>query len=231
MIEGVSIGGAAAEAGMHTGDLVAAIDAIPLDPTKPCDQLVAAITAHTAGDNVRIDVSRGNQHLVLNATLTTRAEVLQKRVGHRMEATDVIDVDDARQHYDLAERKGKTTVIGFFLQQCSNCARVFDRVSDGLKKRAGSATILGVTPRPARDDVSYLRKSFTASVPLAIADNDTFETLSMNDPERVFFMVTDCKGIIKIIAPIAPESDDLEASVDEVLAAAEQAEHARTQRR
>ena len=231
MIEGVSPGGAAAEAGMHIGDLVAAIDAIPLDAKQPCDQLVAAITSHVPGDSVRIDVSRGTQHVVLNATLTTRAEVLQRRVGHRMESTDVVDVDDARHHFDLAGRKGRTTVIGFFLQQCSNCARVFDRVADELKKRAGAAFVLGVTPRSARDDVSYLRKSFTASVPLAVADTDTFEALSMNDPERVFFMVTDCKGIIRIVAPIAPDSDDVEASVDEVLAAAEQAEHTRTSRR
>jgi hypothetical protein len=237
MIEGVSPGGAAAEAGMHSGDLVLAIDAIPLDSKlpaalPPCERLVAAITAHAAGDAVRIDVARGTQQIVLNATLTTRAEVLQKKVGHRMESTDVTDVDDPRHHFDLGERKSRTTVIGFFLQQCSNCARVFDRVSDGLKKRAGAAVVLGVTPRSAHDDGTVnLRKSFTAQVPLAIADNDTFEAMSMNDQERVFFMVTDCKGIIRIVAPIAPDADDLEASVDEVLAAAEQAEHTRTARR
>jgi hypothetical protein len=231
MIEGVSPGGAAADAGMHSGDLVLAIDAVPLDVNRSCDQLVDAIKAHTPGDVVRLDLARGSQRVVLSATLTTQADVLQKKVGQRLVSTDVVDVDDARRHFDLAERKSRTTVIGFFLSQCSNCARVFEKVADGLKKRATAAVVLGVTPRPSRDDVSLLRKSFTAQVPLAIIDNDTFEALSMNDQERVFFMVTDCKGIIRIVAPIAPESDDLEAAVDEVLAAAEQAEHTRTSRR
>ena len=40
-------------------------------------------------------------------------------------------------------------------------------------------------------------------------------------------MVIDCRGVVRFVAPIAPDADDLDAALDEVLAAAEQAEHAR----
>ena len=36
-------------------------------------------------------------------------------------------------------------------------------------------------------------------------------------------MVVDCRGIVQFVAPIAPDSDDLDAALDELLAAAEQA--------
>ena len=231
IIENVSRGGAAWDAGLQVGDLVAAIDGNALNDKAPCDLLVTAITAHVPGDRVRIDVARGAVHLALTATLTTRADVLQKRVGQRMDPTEVTDADDTSRHYELGDRTHRTAVYGFFMSQCAGCARVFERVADGLKKRGNPAFVLGVTPTPLRDDVAAVRKSFTPAVPLALADADTFEALAMNDADRVFFMVTDCKGIVKVVAPVAPDSDDIEAAIDEVLAAAEQAEHARTQRR
>jgi hypothetical protein len=72
---------------------------------------------------------------------------------------------------------------------------------------------------------------FTTSVPLALATESTFSELAIDDPERVHFMVIDCRGVVRFVAPIAPGSDDLDAAIDEVLAAAEQAEHSRSQRR
>ena len=45
-----------------------------------------------------------------------------------------------------------------------------------------------------------------------------------------FFLVIDCRGVVRLVAPIAPDADDIDAATDEVLAGAEQAEHARTRR-
>jgi PDZ domain-containing protein len=232
IIENVVRGGAAWDAGMQLGDLVVAIDTFPLDAKSPCDQLVTMITAHAPGDKIRLDIARNAVPMVLTPILMTRAEVLQHRIGPRMDTVEVIDADDAHRRYNLGEPTGRTQVVGFYLPACSGCSRMFERVADGLRKRAlGAPFLLGVTPNPIREDVAMIRKNFAPGVPLALADSDTFDAFAMTDPERVFFIVIDCRGIIRIVAPIAPESDDVDAAVDEVLAAVEQAEHARVSRR
>ncbi|MFT3699367.1 MAG: PDZ domain-containing protein [Kofleriaceae bacterium] len=226
VIESVTDGGPASDAGIEIGDQVIAFDAIALDKTGSCDQLVANITSHAPGDRIRIDYMRGAVHREVTATLATRAEVVQRKVGQRIATTDLVDVDDARHHYDLSER-GKTTVVGFFTEHCSGCARVFDRIADGLKSKSPAVFELAVTPRDTRYELVDLRKSFSSPVALAVADNDTFEALAMTDQDRAFFMVIDCKGIVRLVTPLAPDADDLDAAVDEVLAGAAQAEHSR----
>jgi len=229
-IESVTANGPAADAGIRTDDNILAFDEVPLDPKRSCDQLVAAITLHVPGDRVRIDFMRGPVHRNVTATLATRADVLQRRVGEHVGPTDLVDVDDARTHYDLDDHH-KTMVVGFFDDRCLNCARVFDRIHDGLKARdRGDVFVLAVTDRGYREDLHDLRKMFTSSVALAAADSETFQALAMIEPDRAFFMVIDCKGIIRLVTPIAPDSDDLDAAVDEVLAGAEQSEHSRARR-
>lgn len=227
----VTTNGPAADAGLLTGDTILAFDALPLDPKQPCEQLVANITTHAPGDRVRIDVDRHGIHVDMLATLATRADMVQRRVGKRIGTTDLVDVDDPRQHYDLGERTGKTYVVGWFTERCSGCARVFDRIADGLKARASSAFELAVTPRDDFDGSTAVRKGFASPVALAVADSATFGSLAMVDPDRAFFMVIDCKGIVRLVTPIAPDSDDLDGAIDEVLAGATQAEHTRTARR
>jgi hypothetical protein len=239
VIEGVTAGGPAADARAEIGDTILAFDKIPLAQPRPCDQLVANITTHAPNDRIRMDVERNTAHRTLNVTLSTRADVLQKRVGQRVGTTDLIDVDDIRHHYDLND-SGKTTVVGWFTDRCSGCAHVFDRIADGLKDRSKSDVfVLAVMPR-TREDLApteikaafaALRKSFNSPVALAVADVDTFTALAMDEPDRAFFMVIDCKGITRLVTPVAPDSDDLDGAVDEVLAGAEQADHTRTTRR
>ncbi|CAN5574195.1 hypothetical protein BH11MYX1_BH11MYX1_29520 [soil metagenome] len=231
IVDTVTPVGPAADAGIEVGDSVLAFDGLTLDAKLPCDQLVANITMHAPGDKVRVDLDRSGRHVDTVATLATRADMVQRRVGKRIGTTDLVDADDPRRHYDLGERVGKTYVVGWFTERCTGCARVFDRIADGLKARASSAFELAVTPRDTLDDMSAVRKSFASPVALAVADNATFGSLAMEDPERAFFMVIDCRGIIRLVTPIAPDSDDLEAAIDEVLAGATQAEHTRTARR
>lgn len=223
MTEGVAAGGAAAEAGIQPGDIVLAMDGIPLGVKQPCDQLVAAITAHVPGDAVRIDILRGTYHLAVTAALTTRADVLQNNVGRRLASIEVTDIDDPRRHFDLVQPGGRAAVIGFTLPQCGRCARVFERVAHDLKTRAPNVAIRAVLPRLPRDQAENLRKIFGAHVSLSILDNESFGSLALGDPERVFFVVIDRSGGVALVAPIAPDSDDLEASIDDVFAAANQA--------
>lgn len=207
------------------GDVVLAIDAIPLDLWRPCDQLVAAITSHMPGDRIRIDVARGSQHVAMTAVLTTRADVLRNKVGHRIALVVATDFDDRRRHYDVAERSGRPVVLGFFLPQCADCGRVVESVADGLRSRGRAATVRGVVPRLARDDTTNVRAVLRASVPLAIIDNHGFDALSITDPDRVFFLVVDRYGVVRAVVPIGPNADDVDAAIDEVLVAAGQAEH------
>lgn len=247
LVEGITPGSAAQDAGLREWDLILAIDGTA---TGNCLALRNQIVSNLPGHVVRLDVRRATERLVLHAPLSTRAEVLHRRlVDHDMESAEVIDADDLDRSYDLAQTRGRTTVIGWFMiERCSGCSAVFDRVADGVAKRladTGSAPlVLAVTPRPqisnavalapqAQLVVPPVRKSFafTSSVPLALASDATFEELAIDDPDRVHFMVIDGRGVVRFVAPIAPGSDDIEAAVDEVLAAAEQAEHLRAQRR
>jgi len=247
-VEGVTTSSAAQDAGLREWDLILAIDGVR---TPNCTSLRTQIIANTPGHVVKLDVRRGTEKIVLQAPLSTRAEVLHRRlVGHEMESTDVVDADDSKRTYDLAEARGKVTVIGWFmLDGCAGCSAVFDRINDGIANRLkgseSAAFVLAVSPKPnlantiaqaTRAKLTTLppvRRSFgfTTTVPLALASDETFTNLAIDDRDRIHFMVVDCRGVVRFVAPIAPGSDDIDAAVDEVLAAAEQAEHSRTQRR
>ena len=80
-------GGAAAQAGFQTGDIIRAIDGTAVTAPIPFS---VAIGRHLAGDVVRVDVTRGLQQLNLLAVLKPRpletspnAEVLYRAVGVR----------------------------------------------------------------------------------------------------------------------------------------------------
>jgi hypothetical protein len=254
-VEGVTTGSAAQDAGLREWDLILAIDGVR---TPNCTSLRTQIIANAPGHVIKLDVRRGTDKITLQAPLSTRAEVLHRRlVGHSMESTDVIDADDNKRSYNLAEPRGKTTVIGWFMiERCAGCNSVFERVNDAIADRMKGSDmvpfVLAVSPEPQLTNanaayplsggrrintvpkaVTSIRKSFnfTTSVPLALATDTTFEELAIDDPDRIHFMVIDCRGVVRFVAPIAPGSDDIDAALDEVLAAAEQAEHSRIQRR
>lgn len=219
LVEGVASGGAAAEAGIRPGDVILAADGMPLAPNRPCEQLVAAITSHAAGEAVRIDVAREGQHLAVIATLTTRADVIQNHVGRRVAAIRATDVDDPRQQVDLVQSSGQPVVLGFSLPQCHSCGRIVGRVADRVRRLDPAAAIVSVVPR-WRDDASTARVASGDSVRASFVDGEVFDSLAISDPDRVFFMVIDRAGGLALLAPIAPDSDDLDASIDDVVAAA-----------
>lgn len=234
-INSVTPASPAQDAGIQFGDAVVAINGMSMAGPQPCTVLRNEIIARRPGEQIKLDVRRGTQRISVKATLSTRGEVLHRRlVGEPIVHSEVVDLDDNNLRYDLADR-GRTTIVGWFmLENCTNCARVFDRVSDALRKRFDGADVvpqtLAITAPGRRGDLKPLRKSFNTNVSLAVADMDMFELLALKDSERIHFMVIDCRGIVRLVAPVAPESDDLDAAIDDVLAAAEQAEHQRTRR-
>jgi hypothetical protein len=236
-IGGITPASPAQDAGLMWGDAVTAIDGMSTAGPTPCSTLQDQIVSHRPGDEIQLDVRRGTQRLTIRATLSTRAEVLHRRfVDEPMFHTELADFDNDKLSYDLGARRGRTTIVGWFmLENCIGCARVFDRVLDGLHKRSKDAdtapSVLAVTAPGRRGDLAGLRKTFTTSVSLAMSDMDVFEQIALKDSERISFMVIDCRGVVRFVAPIAPDADDLDAALDDVLAAAEQAEHQRTSRR
>ncbi len=245
-VSGVTRGSSAADAGLRELDLIVSIDGVA---TPRCDVLQGEIVSKLPGQVVRLEVRR-SERVVITATLSTRAEVLHRRlVGQPMESIEASDADDDKRELDLAVTRGKTTVLGWFLLDgCSGCSAVFDRVADGIAQRLknveSAPAMLAVTSLPASPAYALpgvqaaattgpLRKryGFTSTVPLALTSKQAFEELAIDDPLRIHFVVVDCRGIVRFVAPIAPGSDDIDAAVDEVLAAVEQAENSRTRLR
>ncbi len=228
IIMSVTSGSPASDAGIAEGDEIAILDGAHIDTPRACDELTRLITAHNSGDTIALELVRGDERVTVKPILATRSEVLGRRVGQRAQSTDLADTDGA--HWDLAEHRGHTLVVGAYTDNCgTSCAAVIDRVADKLNRRTPAAVALAVLGSDREISESVLR-GMRGTVPLALANQATYANLATTDVDRVFFMVIDCRGVVKLVAPIAPDADDIPAAVDEVLAAVEQAEHARTRR-
>jgi len=233
----------AQDAGLRFGDFIVAMDGKPLlDVRSPasqrrpaCDVLREQIMAHAPGDVVSYDVRRGPSSVTINATLSTRADVQHRCfVGQSLPSVEAADIDNPTRELDLAELHGKTTVLAWFrLELCVGCGAVLDRIADGITKRVKSETtpdVIGVTYRREGADMPK-RMGFGSTLPVLVADEKDFRDLTLKESERIQVMVVDCRGIVRFVTPLAPGSEDLQAGLDEVLAAVEQAEYERTQRR
>lgn len=219
--------GPAKDAGIHDGDLILAFDgkALAGTPVGPCSTLQALIIARAPGDTIRLDIRRGLDALAIHVALSTRAEVAHRRfVGHRFTAT-LEDADDPRRTHDIDDLRGRPVVLGLFhADGCVGCAAVFDRLRDGLRERLGGDNlpeIFAVTPEN-KQSTTPLAKLFNSSVPLATGPTDLFLQGDLFETDRIYFLIIDTGGIVRSVSPIAPDSDDLDAALDEVLAAVEQ---------
>jgi hypothetical protein len=238
LVRGVTRGSAAEDAGVRMYDLILALDkrSTTTGEQPPCDLLREAIVARAPGDLVRLDIRRGGEAVGIEVVLSTRADVLQRRfVGHTMEPAQLVDADDVGRTIAL-DLPIRTTLVGWFMaDRCVGCGAVFDKLHERLRRRLRDRdtvpAVLAATAVQDLEELKPVRRAFVSSVPLAIAPARSLDDLALRDPERITFMLIDCAGIVRFVMPIAPDSDDLDVALDEVLAAAEQAEHARTLRR
>ncbi|MDB4958053.1 MAG: hypothetical protein JWO36_5622 [Myxococcales bacterium] len=233
-VTSVTKGSGAQEAGLRDNDIVMGLDGVA---TPTCVDLKASIVSHPAGDQIRLDVHRISVavKLTINVTLSTRAEILHRRfVGQPLELGELVDIDNAKMTYDDSNVRGATSVIGWFiLDSCTQCSRLFERVSDAIaaRKLERPPFMLAVTASGMAGEPSKFRSTYTSRVPLAMArSRQDLTDFVLNDGERVSFMVVDCRGVVRFVTPIASDAEDLDAAIDEVLAAVDQAEHARTRR-
>jgi hypothetical protein len=222
---------AAEAAGLHREDVIEALDGVT---TASCTQLTAEIIAHAPGDVVKLDVLRGADKIAVKATLSTRAEILSRRlVGRALDSIDAVDVD-TKAELDLAELRGDTTVLAWFdVHRCGDCVGLIRRLADVVQapRKTGNVPRLLAVTFGSATDLANVHTTQSLGVPLAVVDQRAFETSATNDGDRLFVMVLDRRGHVCFVTPIAPQDDSLDAAIDEVLAAAEQAEHARAARR
>jgi peroxiredoxin len=236
------------------GDALVDAKTLPAQRRTSCDVLREKIMDHNPGDVAAFDVRRNGKATTVKVTLSTRADVQHRCfVGQAVPAIEAQDIDNPKREVDLGELRGKTTVLAWFrLERCgSACGSVIDKVADGVRDRIKDETpeVIGITPYNSDPLQTYTksggqvqvvasgsrpfptRSGFGSTLPLLVAEEDDFSQVTLQESDRVQFMVVDCRGIIRFVAPLAPGSEDLEAAIDEVLAAVEQAEHQRQQRR
>ena len=219
-INTVTPGGSASAAGLRQGDKFLSIDGTSI---PSCDALITFIQEREPGQQVKIDVLRNGNRISVKAELLSRTELLRRRfVGQILPAADVIRYDD-RSDVDLGTR-GKTTIVGWFDPRCVGCSTTFAQIDRWTRRTGKHVRVFAATKPPITDNLDELKPlAKTLDVPLLVADADTFKQFSIEDIDRLHFMVIDCRGIVSYVATIAPDAEDLDATLDELYAAAEQA--------
>jgi hypothetical protein len=168
----------------------------------------------------------------VQARLLSRDEVLRRRFGGLpVPSTRLVRVDDTAT-VDLSTPRRFATIIGWYPTSCDGCEAVFGKVARWSRDNAKALT---VTVAAATAGDLRMRKSVEENVkalqpqqrrldvPLLVADAETYEHFAIGDGDRIQFMVIDARGIVHYAAPVIPSSDDAEAALDELYAAAEQA--------
>ena len=232
-VSGVTKDSAAESAGLQASDIFVTMDGRVI---SNCDMLVAAIQAKTPGDVVRLVVTRSGAHATINATLMSRDEILRKRFGGLpVPSTRLVRVDD-KAEVDLSGLRRQTTIVGWYPTSCDGCDTIFSTVAKWsrdekhahakltpIKVAAATAGDLRMR-RTVKDNLEALKHEGTKlDVPLLVADAETYEQFAIGDGDRVQFMVIDCRGIVQYAVPVVPSSEDADAVLDELFAAAEQA--------
>lgn len=222
LVESVTRGSGANEAGLLPGDMLVSIDDIPV---PSCALVQQVIQARNAGDTVTIALRRHGRPLTIDAPLITRDEILRRRiVGQPVGGTEVWSVAQQRP-VDLGALRGRISIVGWFDRSCDGCAQVFAQIASRSRAHAAElgvpVTALGVT---TGDPVLARHANLpTLEVPLALAEPHVYEEFTIPDRERIHFMIVDPRGVVQYVTPVAPRSEDVAAVLDELFAAAARA--------
>ena len=233
VVTAITASSGAEAAGLRIYDIIVALDGVA---TGSCQQLSGEIIGHAPGDLVKIDVIRGGERgerVTVKATLSSRAEILHRRfVGRALDSLEVADFD-TRHTFDLGDVRGDTTILAWFdMRRCGDCVGLIRHLADAVQapRKGETPPKMIAIAKGTIDELATYRTNVVLGVPLAVAGEDDFTRAATNDGDRVFVMVLDGHGIVRFVTPIAPEDDALDAAIDEVIAAAEQAEHLHSRR-
>ncbi len=222
-VASVTRGSGAQQSGLQPGDTLVSIDEVAV---ANCATVQSAVQSHEPGDAVTLGVLRFGRYVTLAAQLISRDEILRRRhVGQPIAPTDLLGVDD-QHHIDLSEPRGKPTIVGWYdARRCADCATVFSKIATWSRAQLGKPVAPPIVLAVTRDDGDELQvlRSTVLDVPLALADAEVYEHFTIADSERVNLMVIDGRGIVQYVSPVVPNSDDTDAVLDELFAAAAQA--------
>jgi hypothetical protein len=230
MVQEATRSGPAEAAGLRSGDRVIAVDGKPI---ANCSALLDEIMAHVPGETIVVKVERFGNTLAVKAQLTTRDALLHNMIGKPMVETDLVGIDDGAS-YDLSSLHGQMAIVLLYNPACADCSSLFGKFLDWARDRARrdgpQPLVLAVCPSAEpTHDLRTLQK--TLDVPLAVGEFATggiggspfSRDLLISDRDRLGVLVIDGRGIVQYLGPIAPNSDDTEAVLDELFAAADQA--------
>lgn len=230
MIQEATRSGPAEAAGLRSGDRVIAVDGKAI---ANCSALLDEIMAHVPGETIAIKVERFGTALSVKAQLTTRDALLHNMIGKPMVETDLLGVDDGAT-YDLSSLHGQMAIVLLYNPACADCASLFGKFLEWSRDRARrdgpQPLVLAVCPQTEpTHDLRALQK--TLDVPLAVGEfapgglggSPFSRDLLISDRDRLGVLVIDGRGVVQYLGPIAPNSDDTEAVLDELFAAADQA--------
>jgi hypothetical protein len=223
LVDSVVPGGPAEAARLRADDYVLALDGVMVNG---CDTLTTLIVAHEPGEQVRLDVQRHDQQVVTYAMLSTRASVVHRQlVGQAIDGI-AIDYDDEHE-VELRDVAGQTTILAWAdLARCSGCAPLIRRVVD-VSQRSRDVKppqVIAVT----KGELAELQTlHLYLGARLVVAPATYFQRTALDEENRVYFMVLDRGGVVRFVAPIAPDDEAADAAIDDLWAAAEQAERAR----
>jgi len=229
MIEVATRDSPAEAAGLRAGDLVLSVDGTAIGN---CAVLLDQITAHAPGDTVQVKVQRLSATVIAKVQLTTRDAMLHKVVGRPMVETNFVGVEDSAV-YDLSALHGRMAIVGLYNPACVDCPSLFTKLSEWARDKARKGVplplVLAVTTGELPRDLPTIQKAL--DVPLAIGEFGTpgqaadgfNRELLISDRDRLGVIVIDGRGIVQYVGPVAPNSDDTEAVLDELFAVADHA--------
>lgn len=231
----------AAAAGLRAGDTIVALDK---QPVASCDELTTIITAHASGDALAIQLLGGR---ALTATLSTRSDVMRKQIVGRPLAVEVAGVDAKNHYFPMA--LDHRAIVGWFAPGCAECTAVFAKV-ERWSRAHGKLPVYAATFEagflaPTRDhsaeelavsDAKPFADKYALGVPLLRTDAPTGTAVATKMPivfdlQRVVFTVLGDSGDVTAVITVAPESDDADASLEELFVAATSRPHAAPSRR
>ena len=217
-------------AGLRNLDIIISLNDKPI---ANCNALLDEITSHVPGDVVAIRLSRNSVPVLAKVQLTTRDALLRKVIGKPMVETNLVGVEDGAT-YDLSALRGTPAIIGLYDPACVDCGSLFSKFQtwtrDKAHKGGPQLLVLAVTSGRPPQDLKMLQRAL--DVPLVVgdlggagtdSDASPFRELVISDRERLGVIVIDGRGTVQYVGPIAPNSDDTDAVLDELFAAADQA--------